>query len=121
MLRRALARFWMPRLAAGTLPSWLAARLHAAVRTDPQLARAYGALRRAERTSSPDRALSGGQRDLLESLVLGGALEAAPARSGAGLALPGFAGALAAAAVLMFVVVRSPETNPFQFRTFTSR
>jgi hypothetical protein len=108
MLRRSLTWMLLPRLAAGTLPGWLARPLHEAVRTDGELGRAYDALRRAERAAAAPAAapaaVTAAQRDLLEALVLGGPT-AAPARARR-FALPGAAAALAAAAVVGFVVLR---------------
>lgn len=112
MLRRALAWKLLPRLAAGTLPAWLAARLHETVRSDPELGRAWDGLRRAERAAAPGLSVSmsvtNAQADLLEALVLG-AVRPEPSRRR--LAVPGVAGALAAAAVVAFVVVR-PAAGP---------
>lgn len=108
MLRRALAWKLLPRLAAGTLPAWLAARLHETVRSDPELGRAWDGLRRAERAAAPGVSVTSAQADLLEALVLG-AISPEPRRRH--LTVPGVAGALAAAAVVAFVVVR-PAAGP---------
>lgn len=111
MLRRAIARTLLPRLAAGAVPTAIAAPLHRVVRDDPALAAAYHALRRAEHAAAGSAAapLSPGQRDLLEALVLGAAAPAsvqvparAPRRS-----LPALAGAMAVACATVFLVLPS--------------
>lgn len=109
MLRRVLAQKLLPRLAAGTLPAWMARPLHETVRSDPELGRAWDGLRRAERAAAPKSVVTAGQADLLEALVLG-SLPPEPARASR-LVVPGLGGALAAAAVAAFVVVR-PATPP---------
>lgn len=109
MLRRLATRALLPRLSAGTLPPWLARRAHAWLAQEPALARIYDALRRSERSASSEASLSGGQRDLLEALVLGAPGVVVARQAGGGARVPAWSGALAAAAVVLFVVTaRAP-------------
>lgn len=105
-LRTVLARRLLPRLVAGTLPLWLARRVHGWVRADSDLAALYDAERRAE----SDVRLSGTQLELLESFILGSGdeNESARARRRAPL-LAG--GALAATAAVLFLVVTAPSDD----------
>ena len=103
-LRSALARRLLPRLVAGTLPVWAARLVHAWVREDAQLTALYDAERRAE---TNDNQLSSSQLELIESLILAdhNHVDGSLSRR-----VPAFVagGALAAAAAVLFLVVRTP-------------
>src|SRR5690348_2585500 len=94
----------LPRYVAGTLPPFLARRVHAAIAADPELAAAYDSLRRAELRAS-GRALSTTQRERIEAALFA---PVAPAASSQVRLLPIFA---AVTAALCFVVVRAPDAS----------
>jgi hypothetical protein len=70
-----LARFLLPRYAAGALPRPLARHVRRALDRDAALAAAYDALRRAERHAAGGAALSSGQLDVILDRVLGSVVD----------------------------------------------
>ncbi len=108
--RHLFARALLPRYAAGNLPSTLRNWVRRRLSSDPVLAAAYDALRRAERAAAQGAPLSGGQLDLLESAILDAvAHEGAPQRSR--VRAPLVPGVLAAAALALFGVVARPPAD----------
>lgn len=107
MIRSALARRLLPRLVAGTLaPSWLARVVHGWVRADATLNAEYDALRRIE-LEQQQVSLTGDQLALIERFVLAGVdgpQEAKRARR----AWPALSGAVVAACIAVFFVIRTP-------------
>lgn len=123
--RAAVAHLLLPRYAAGDLPPWLGRVVRDGLSESPDLAEAYGALRRAERLApAPEqrRPTTAAQRELLEASLfatLPPTAEPRPARRWVP-ALPALA---AAACVGLFVLVANPgaESDAFSAGDLAAR
>lgn len=108
-----IQRALLARLMSGALPRWLEPRVRARVRDDVKWRAAYNALRRAERASAGDVALSAGQLAFIERAAVP---SQTPRASSLARVTTSLSAAAASAAVLLFAF-GSPAPAPSRWQS----